>query len=239
VEIDREHLAGAYLGEDLPEGRYVSLEVSDTGCGMDEATKARLFEPFFSTKLVGRGLGLAAVLGIVRGHKGAIKVDSAPGEGTTFTIFFPIGEQTPSDQQALHEAGKGALGRGSGTILVADAEEAVRRVTKAMLERFGFSVLLAADDEQALQLAEQHAGKLAAMLWGVKVPEPGGGEVLRHLRRLCPNLPIILSTGYSEEEMLPLFAGQNLAGFIQKPYKLDTLLSKVREVTSKDDSPTF
>ena len=218
---DRAFLSECYLGETLPEGIYVSLDVADTGCGMTEDVKMKLFDPFFSTKFTGRGLGLAAALGIVRGHKGAIRVVSAPGRGTTFTILFPASPR--SAREAGTPAGSAETLRGGGTILVVDDEEMVRGLVKAMLEVLGFKVLTASDGIEGVELFKMHAPAIRAVLLDLTMPRMDGEATFHELRAVRGDVRVVLSSGYNRQDATSRFAGKGLAGFIQKPYRLREL----------------
>jgi len=231
VHADRQYLAGAFVDEDLPEGDYVFLDVSDTGCGMDAETQARIFDPFFSTKFSGRGLGLAAVLGIVRGHRGAIRVYSEPGHGTAVKVLFPAAEKgtaVPHRPPEEAPAPRDADFRGSGTVLVIDDEPSVRDVARAILERAGFEVLVAASGREGLERFRACADRIVAVLLDMTMPDLAGEEVFAELRSIRPDVPVILSSGYNEQDATRRFAPAGLAGFIQKPYLPADLLSKVR-----------
>ncbi|MGB2755670.1 MAG: PAS domain S-box protein [Phycisphaerae bacterium] len=231
---DRPYLQEASLDDDLSEGPYVFLEVSDTGCGMDAETQAKIFDPFFSTKFSGRGLGLAAVLGIVRGHLGAVRVYSEPGHGTTVKILFPAadveGQGTHEPAAPAEDAAPGpAEGfRGSGTVLVIDDEPSVRDVARAILERAGFEVLVDASGREGLERFRACADRIVAVLLDMTMPDLAGEEVFAELRSIRPEVPVILSSGYNEQDATRRFAPAGLAGFIQKPYLPADLLSKVR-----------
>ena len=178
---------------DLREGSYVRLVVTDTGCGMDEQTLAKIFDPFFTTKFTGRGLGLAADHGIVRGHKGAIRVASKPGEGTTFQVLFPA-----SDAIATVSAGESIPAkpwRGTGTVLVVDDEEMVRNLATRMIEHAGFVALTANDGEDAVRLYREHQDAIVCVLLDLTMPKMNGEETLRELQRISPNVRVILSSG--------------------------------------------
>jgi two-component system cell cycle sensor histidine kinase/response regulator CckA len=211
-------------------GSFVFLEVSDTGCGMDSGTLQRIFDPFFSTKFTGRGLGLAAVMGIVESHHGHIRIRTAPGEGTTFRLLFPAVEG------ALDVAPRrvsGAEWRGHGTVLVVEDEEGVREVVGRMLERLGFDVISAEDGIAALDLLERHNGSLSAVLLDLSMPRMGGQETLNQLRERRPDLPVVLMSGYTEQEVASklLDGSTGAVGFLQKPFLPEDLTTVLRSVS--------
>ncbi len=228
MHCDRAYLSETYLDENLPEGFYVYIEVSDTGCGMSEEIRSRLFDPFFTTKTTGRGLGLAAVLGIVRGHRGALKVYSEVGKGTTFKIALPaidLPAQLRPKQISTDESWKGV-----GAILVVDDEEAVRGLARRMLEMMGFTVLTASDGREGVAVYRSHAEQIQLVLLDMTMPHLDGQETFRELRRLRNDVKVVLSSGYNEHSAIGQFAGKGLVGFIQKPYGYDELKTIVRKV---------
>jgi len=238
MECDRRYLAGTHTTEELREGRYAYVEVSDTGCGMDDETKLRLFEPFFTTKFTGRGLGLSAVLGVIRGHKGAIKVYSEQGKGTTFKVLLPAIDRPA---ETLARATDVSGWHGSGTVLLVDDEDSVRVVARRMLEKMGFRVLQATHGQEAVELlqATETAGaeRIVCVILDLTMPHMSGEEAFRELRRLRSDLPIILSSGFNEQDVTQRFVGKGLAGFIQKPYQTKDLAAKLRDVLENKTLP--
>ena len=228
MECDRSYLAETYLDDDLEPGVFAFIEVSDTGCGMDDETQRCIFDPFFTTKFAGRGLGLAAALGIVKGHKGALKVYSEPGTGTTFKILFPAIGEVAADQPERSAPGEEAPC--SGTILLVDDEETIRLVGEAMLRRGGFDVITAPDGRSALDVFTERAADIDCVLLDLAMPNMDGEETYRELRRVAPGVKVLLSSGYNEQDAINRFSGKNLAGFIQKPYRSADLLEAVRKV---------
>jgi nitrogen-specific signal transduction histidine kinase/CheY-like chemotaxis protein len=233
ARLVRDTLRTEKLAADLPEGEYTTLEVSDNGPGMPPEVRARVFEPFFTTKFAGRGLGLAAVLGIVRGHRGAIRVESEPGLGSTFRIFLPRSPAPAAGPAAGTEAPPAAsrpAWRGEGTVLLVDDEEAPRSAAAWMLKSFGFQVVQACDGLEALEQFHRRAEAFRLVLLDVTMPRLGGQETLRELRRLRPDLPVVLMSGYSEADVREHFAGERPAGFLPKPFRMDDLMDLLRRV---------
>jgi PAS domain S-box-containing protein len=228
---DRLYLQDVFLDEELPEGSYVFIEVADNGCGMDPDTVKRIFDPFFTTKFTGRGLGLSAVLGIVRGHRGAIKIYTEPGAGTTFKVLIPANDETAADVERLQtERKKEDKWQGQGTVLIVDDDETVRNVATRMLERMGMDTLTAVDGKDAIELFKERMDEIVCVLLDLTMPQMDGVECFRELHRLNPEVHVILSSGFNEQEATQRFTGKGLAGFIQKPYVSEILSRKLREI---------
>jgi PAS domain S-box-containing protein len=228
VRVDQDDLQTAAVADQIAVGDYVFLEVADNGCGMDAATLARIFEPFFTTKFTGRGLGLSAVLGIVRGHKGAMKAYSEPGKGTMFKLLFPVAEGHAQPIRSLEQ--ESPSWRGSGAVLVVDDEETVRTVAARMLEVFGFTPVLATDGAEGVEKFEAARGEFAAVLMDLTMPHLDGEEAFRRLRQISPTVRVVLMSGFNEQEAINRFTGKGLAGFIQKPFKPEQLRAKLQQV---------
>jgi len=227
-----EELAEAYLHENLPAGQYVYLEITDTGCGMMEETKSEIVDPFYTTKFTGRGLGLAAVLGIVRGHRGAIKVYSELGKGTTFVVLFPASHLKA--RSIIPYQANNREWKAEGTVLVVDDEDAVRKLACSMLERMGFSILTASDGREGVELFRQHSERITLVLLDMTMPIMGGEETFHEMRRIRSDMKIILTSGYNEQTATNHFTGLGLAGFIQKPFTFEALTNIVRRVLVSD-----
>ena len=229
VDIDVDYLRSGYVEEEiLKPGSYVWLEVSDTGCGMDNITRERLFEPFFTTKFTGRGLGMSAILGIIRGHKGTIKVYSEVGKGTTIKVLFPAVGLIPVTLATMSTPAEQTI-QASGTILVVDDEEMLRNVAAAMLESGGYEVIMAEDGIDALGKLKKYKDRIDCVLLDMKMPRMGGEEAFTEMRRIKPEIKVLLSSGYNEQTATNRFAGKGLAGFVQKPYTLKKILAKIAE----------
>ena len=200
--------------ESIDKRSYVSLTVSDNGSGMDEATQKRIFDPFFTTKFAGRGLGLSAVHGILDGHKAILKVQSKPGEGTTFHISFPVSDRRPRHNPLAEKSYR----KGAGTILVVDDEPVVRNFAQAALVHLGYRVLLAENGTECVKLFRNLHTEISLVLLDFTMPVMNGEETFENLRGISPEMPVILSSGLSHAITAERFRGKAVAGFLSKPY---------------------
>ncbi len=208
----------------LAAGPYVTLAILDSGNGIEPDLIPRIFDPFFSTKFTGRGLGLAVVLGIVRGHKGSINVQSKAGQ-THFTIYLPIVEpQAPSPPPALPDTPRAMV---QETVLVVDDEAMVRSVTQRILKRLGYNVLLCEDGRSGLEMFRAHVSEISCVLLDLTMPTMNGEETFREIQRIKPNTRVILMSGYTEEDATSRFEIAGLAGFLQKPFTINDLHHKI------------
>ncbi|MCA8953788.1 MAG: response regulator [Planctomycetes bacterium] len=230
MQCDEGFFTRTELTERLAVGEYAFLEVSDTGVGIPHEVREQIFEPFYSTKSHGRGLGLAAVLGIVRAHRAAIRVYSEPGKGTTFKVLFPtLGMSAPTTRPSTPERRV----EYQGIALVVDDESAVVDVARNVLEQMGFEVLTAQNGVEALAEARRCGGRIEVVLLDMTMPRMGGEETFRSMHRAYPAVPIILSSGYNERDAIATLAGKGIAGFLQKPYAAKVLMDAVREAIAR------
>ena len=241
LAVDANYLAECVLGQDVEEGAYVFIEVSDTGEGMDEHTMPRIFDPFFTTKFTGRGLGLAAVLGIMKGHHGAIRVASAIGKGTRFTVLFPAPIGLSSAQPLDADAGVRA---GRGTILVVDDDPAVRRVIRSALENHEYRALIAEDGRDGLNVYRRHADDIICVVLAMTMPVMDGRQAYESIREISPTLPVVIISGYSRDAARKSFEDGHGLDFLQKPFlprdlvdRIELLVREAPDVRSASHSP--
>jgi CheY-like chemotaxis protein len=218
----------AYMGSDLQPGHYVMLRVSDNGIGMEPRTLSRIFDPFFSTKVNGHGLGLSATLGIIRTHRGGIHVQSQPDVGTTFTLLFPVA------QQNLTVAPKPASttlspATNEQVVLIIDDEALVRDAIVDILQMDGFTVIAASGGEEGLAQFRQYQAQIGVVVLDMKMPGMSGEETFQRLRQLDAAIKIILSSGYNESQISRDWHAQGITAFLQKPYDFTVFTETIRK----------
>lgn len=232
TRVDQDYLSGTIVIDEIPDGTYASLEISDTGCGMPSEVVKKVFDPFFTTKFTGRGLGLAAVIGIVRGHNGAIKVYSEPSRGTTFKVLFPIvsGEVELPTQQP-HEID---MQQRKGCVLIVDDEESIRTMIAQMVQKLGFDLEMAPDGREAVEMFRKDPNKYSLVLMDLTMPHMNGELAFAKMRKLNPDIPIVLMSGFNEEQASSRFKGKGLSGFMEKPFNFAKLVETTNRVLKSD-----
>ncbi len=210
----------------LKAGQYVILTVTDTGSGMDTEVQKNLFDPFFTTKEKGRGLGLAMVYGIVQGHRGAVQVESEPGQGSTFRVYLPVVSHKVEEKESEDARIRG----GSEMVLVVDDEEPVRTMLEQILKKEGYNVLLASDGVEATELYAEQSKSIDLVVLDIIMPRMGGSETFKRLKEINPEVKVLLSSGYSEEGHARNILTDGAIGFIHKPYTLQEVLRRVRDI---------
>lgn len=225
-----------HLGKVIQAGRYVCLEITDNGCGMDDDIKQKMFEPFYTTKVMGRGLGMSAVLGLISLHKGSLQLTSQPGSGTTFKVYLPAqtGEfnRDLNSQQILSSE----LRQGNGTILLVEDTEQLKLMLKTMLETLGFTVIDASNGKEALELYQKGAADIKMVLTDIGMPIMDGYELFRELKKLNPELPIIISSGYGETAVTSRIEREEIAGIVNKPYSFNQLQEVLKNLVKDTQS---
>ena len=222
---DRDH-----LGREIPSGWYVCLEICDTGCGMDEEMSRRIFEPFYTTKFTGRGLGLPETLGIIAAHKGALQLSSQPGLGTTFTVYLPADDTGPAPDETQMKPPPSAPWRGSGTVLLVEDEQQVRSIADFMLKELGFAVIAATNGREALEAFQKCAADIDLVVTDIGMPVMDGYELFRELKKIDPALPIIISSGFDTAEICLHIDCEDIAGILNKPYRFDQMEAVMKSV---------
>ena len=227
-ECTAEFFQQTHLPEPLPPGQYVFLELADSGCGMSEEVSERIFDPFFTTRFAGRGLGLPAVLGIVRSHRGAIELSTSPGKGTVIRLYFPVQETVAKSFFAPGEV----FGdwHGHGTVLLADDEEMVLSVGTMMLKHIGLDVVTAENGEEALARAVEHQDRLQCAILDMTMPGMDGDVTCAQFKERLPDIPIVISSGYMREDLEQRFTDGRVSAFLSKPFDLIHIQTVMREL---------
>jgi CheY-like chemotaxis protein len=223
-QSDKDH-----LGKIIPARWYICLQITDNGCGMDEETCQRIFEPFYTTKFTGRGLGMSAVHGIITAHGGALQLLTKPGQGTTFKVYLPLQKGIPEAEVSLQPESS-QLWQGSGTILLVEDEPQLIMVAKMLLETFGFSVIEAINGKQTLELYQKNSEHINLVMTDIGMPVMNGYELFRELKKRNPELPIILSSGFGDAGVTTEIPREDMAGILSKPYNIDQLREVLRGV---------
>jgi two-component system cell cycle sensor histidine kinase/response regulator CckA len=215
----------------LPPGRYALLQVTDTGCGMSQETLNRIFDPFYTTKFAGRGLGLAAVLGVIRGHHGGVSISTEVGKGTTFDVVFPMAKVSAA-AEVTEMKGMLPLDGTGVTVLVIDDEPSVQELLTDIFFEAKFTVIGASNPREGIELYREHRNAIAIVILDYSMPDMDGKAAFEELVRINPEVEVLLCSGYSEEEMASAFGDLHPAGFIHKPYQPNVLLERVRRIIS-------
>lgn len=221
-----------YLGRSISAGDYLCLEIADNGCGMDNVTSKRLFEPFYTTKFTGRGLGMPAVLGIITTHKGALQFSSQPGKGSSFLIYLPLHNSDFVEEAPLEVA---AAKQEGGTILLVEDEKQLREIAKTLIEELGYTVIVAANGKEALELYQADATEIALVVTDIDMPGMNGYELCKALKKINNALPIILSSGFGDQYDTTQITAEAISGFLGKPYNFEQLGKILKGAWIKDD----
>ena len=218
---------------EIQAGRYVKITITDSGVGMDAATQQRIFEPFFTTKEMGRGtgLGLASAYGIIKNHGGLIDVHSTKGEGTTFSIYLPVGKKDVAAKKTLDKE----IIKGSETILLVDDEDLIIEIAQKMLSKMGYNTLIAQGGQETIEVYRQHGDQIDLTILDMIMPDMNGQETYKRLKKMKPNLKVLLSSGYSLNDQAQKIMDLGCQGFIQKPFDVVQLSQKIRAILDQSD----
>lgn len=234
--INGEQTENDHLGREISAGKYVCLEVTDNGCGMDDETRRKIFEPFFTTKFTGRGLGLSATLGIISSHDGALQLFSQLGKGTTFKVYLPA-QISDSGREDKQQSANFIPWQGRGTILLVEDEDQVRFIEKTILKRYGFTIIEAVNGKEALEMFQQNTEEIRLVITDIGMPIMNGYELFSRLKKIKPELPIIISSGFGDKEIGSKIPKEDVAGLLSKPLSLIQLQELLKRVLG--DTPTI